>query len=42
LSKRFSCLRDGKKEIAMFVRIKNSGAYQYLQVVHNERIEGRV
>jgi len=26
----------------MFVRIKNSGAYQYLQVVHNERIEGRV
>ena len=26
----------------MFVRIKNSGAYQYLQVVHNERIDGRV
>lgn len=26
----------------MFVRMKNSGAYQYLQVVHNQRIDGRV
>jgi hypothetical protein len=26
----------------MFVRSKKSGAYEYLQVVHNERIEGRV
>jgi len=26
----------------MFARIKKSGAYQYVQVVHNERIEGRV
>jgi len=26
----------------MFVRIKNSGAYQYLQIVHNERVDGRV
>jgi transposase len=26
----------------MFVRSKKSGAYEYLQVVHNERIDGRV
>jgi len=26
----------------MFVRRKKSGAYQYLQIVHNERIDGRV
>jgi len=26
----------------MFVRVKRSGQYQYLQVVHNERIDGRV
>jgi len=26
----------------MFVRIKNSGAYQYLQIVHNQRVDGRV
>jgi len=26
----------------MFVRVKRSGAYEYLQVVHNERIDGRV
>lgn len=26
----------------MFARIKKSGPYQYVQVVHNERIEGRV
>jgi transposase len=26
----------------MFARIKRSGAYQYVQVVHNERVEGRV
>ena len=26
----------------MFARIKKSGKYQYLQVVHNERIDGRV
>lgn len=26
----------------MFVRIKNSGAYQYLQIVHNQRLNGRV
>ena len=26
----------------MFVRIKKAGAYQYLQIVHNERVNGRV
>lgn len=26
----------------MFVRIKRSGQYEYLQVVHNERLDGRV
>ena len=26
----------------MFARIKKSGNYQYVQVVHNERIQGRV
>lgn len=26
----------------MFVRVKKSGAYQYLQIVHNERVDGRV
>ena len=26
----------------MFARIKSSGNYQYVQVVHNERIDGRV
>jgi len=26
----------------MFVRTKKSGAHQYLQVVHNERVDGRV
>lgn len=26
----------------MFARIKKSGPYQYIQVVHNERVEGRV
>ena len=26
----------------MFVRSKKSGAYEYLQIVHSERIEGRV
>ena len=26
----------------MFVRSKRSGQYEYLQVVHNERREGRV
>lgn len=26
----------------MFARIKTSGNYQYVQVVHNERIRGRV
>lgn len=26
----------------MFARVKKSGSYQYVQVVHNERIEGRV
>jgi hypothetical protein len=26
----------------MFARIKKSGPYQYVQVVHNERVEGRV
>ena len=26
----------------MFARIKKSGNYQYVQVVHNQRIEGRV
>ena len=26
----------------MFARVKKSGRYEYLQVVHNERVEGRV
>jgi hypothetical protein len=26
----------------MFARIKKSGKYQYVQVVHNERIDGKV
>ena len=26
----------------MFARIKKSGAHQYVQIVHNERVEGRV
>ncbi len=26
----------------MFVRIKKAGTYQYLQIVHNERVNGRV
>ena len=26
----------------MFVRVKKSGKYQYLQVVHNQRVEGKV
>gem|GEM_PF-5315054 len=26
----------------MFVRAKKSGRYEYLQVVHNERVDGRV
>ena len=26
----------------MFARIKKSGSYRYVQVVHNERIEGKV
>jgi len=26
----------------MFVRIKRSGQYEYLQIVHNERLDGRV
>jgi hypothetical protein len=26
----------------MFVRMKKSGTYQYLQIVHNERVNGRV
>ena len=26
----------------MFVRAKKSGSYEYLQVVHNERVDGRV
>lgn len=26
----------------MFVRMKKSGAYRYLQIVHNERVNGRV
>jgi len=26
----------------MFVRAKRSGRYEYLQVVHNQRLEGRV
>jgi hypothetical protein len=31
-----------QKEIAVFVRRKKSGVYEYLQIVHNERIDGRV
>ena len=26
----------------MFVRAKKSGAYRYLQLVHNERVDGKV
>ena len=26
----------------MFARVKKSGRYQYLQIVHNERVDGRV
>jgi hypothetical protein len=26
----------------VFARIKKSGSYRYVQVVHNERIEGKV
>ena len=26
----------------MFVRTKKSGKYEYLQVVHSERVEGKV
>ena len=26
----------------MFARVKKSGRYEYLQIVHNERVEGRV
>ena len=26
----------------MFARVKKSGPYQYVQVVHNEQVEGRV
>jgi hypothetical protein len=26
----------------MFVRTKTSGIYQYLQIVQNERVDGRV
>ena len=26
----------------MFVRAKKSGAHEYLQLVHNERVDGRV
>lgn len=29
-------------EVPMFARIKKSGDYQYVQVVHNQRIDGRV
>jgi len=29
-------------EVPMFARIKKSGNYQYVQVVHNQRIDGRV
>ncbi len=29
-------------ELPMFVRAKKSGAYEYLQVVHNERVDGRI
>jgi len=31
-----------ERNLAVFARIKKSGAYQYIQVVHNERIDGRV
>jgi len=29
-------------EDAMFARIKKTGSYQYLQIVHNERLDGKV
>jgi hypothetical protein len=29
-------------EVVMFVRVKKSGKYEYLQIVHNERVNGRV
>jgi len=34
--------RSGYKDRAMFVRAKKSGAYQYLQIVENRRIDGKV
>ena len=33
---------DWETEIPLFARIKNSGSYQYVSVVHNEQVEGRV
>ncbi len=32
----------GKGVTSMFARVKKSGRYEYLQVVHNERVKGRV
>jgi len=34
--------KDQETEVLVFARVKKSGPYQYVQVVHNERIEGRV
>ena len=34
--------KDRETEVLVFARVKKSGPYQYVQVVHNERIEGRV
>jgi len=33
---------QSEAEFPMFARIKQSGRYQYVQIVHNERFEGRV
>ena len=31
-----------KTRCAMFARVKKTGSYQYLQIVHNERVDGKV
>jgi len=35
-------LRSLAKERGTFVRVKKSGKYQYLQIVENQRVDGRV
>lgn len=35
-------LRGLAKDREMFVRVKKSGKYQYLQIVESQRVDGRV